>query len=136
MATEQEWYEDRLRFALGRPGSDTDGAGVTGPLTGEFVRLAEALAGETTVHGVLRRVVEVAQHAVPGADLVSITLRSPAGYTTPVETDPLATRLDELQYRLDEGRPGPAPRVPAVRPGGRSPRRAQRARRRDVPARW
>jgi ANTAR domain/GAF domain len=113
VATEQEWYEDRLRFALGRPGSDTDGAGVTGPLTGEFVRLAEALAGETTVHGVLRRVVEVAQHAVPGADLVSITLRSPAGYTTPVETDALATRLDELQYRLDEG-----PCVEATRTAG------------------
>jgi hypothetical protein len=113
VATEQEWSEDRLRFALGRPGSDTDGAGAAGPLAGEFVRLAEALAGELTVHGVLRRVVEITQHAAPGADLVSVTLRSPAGYTTPVETDPLATRLDEIQYRLDEG-----PCVEATRTAG------------------
>jgi ANTAR domain-containing protein/GAF domain-containing protein len=115
VTTEQEWAEDRLRFALGRPGSDgaAEIAGAVGPLAGQFIRLAEALAGELTVQGVLHRVVEVAQHAVPGADLVSITLRSPAGYTTPVETDPLATRLDEIQYRLDEG-----PCVEATRMAG------------------
>jgi ANTAR domain len=115
VTTEQEWAEDRLRFAIGRPGSDSpvDVAGATGPLAGEFVRLATALAGERTVNGVLRRVVEVTQQTVPGADLVSVTLRSPAGYTTPVETDPLATRLDEIQYRLDEG-----PCVEATRTAG------------------
>jgi hypothetical protein len=115
VTTEQEWAEDRLQFALGRPGSDdpVDIAAATGPLAGEFVRLAQALAVESTVQGVLRQVVEVARRAVPGADLVSITLRSPAGFTTPVETDPLATRLDELQYRLDEG-----PCVHATRTAG------------------
>ena len=117
MTTEQDWAEDRLRFSLGRPGSDAPvGVGVggaIGPLAAEFVRLAQVLAGERTVQGVLRRVVEVAQKAVPGADLVSITLRSPAGYTTPVETDALATRLDEIQYRLDEG-----PCVEATRMAG------------------
>jgi hypothetical protein len=115
VTTEQEWAEDRLRFAIERPGSDSpvEIAGATGPLAGEFVRLATALAGERTVNGVLRRVVEVTQQTVPGADLVSVTLRSPAGYTTPVETDPLATRLDEIQYRLDEG-----PCVEATRTAG------------------
>ena len=114
MTTEQEWTEDRLRFAL-TSGSDDPAeiAEATGPLAGEFLRLATALAVESTVSGVLRRVVEAARSAVPGADLVSITLRSPAGYTTPVETDPLATRLDEIQYRLDEG-----PCVEATRTAG------------------
>jgi hypothetical protein len=115
LTTEQEWAEDRLRFALGRAGSDgaAEVAGAIGPLAGEFVRLAAVLVGERTVQGVLCRVVEAAQQVVPGADLVSITLRSPAGYTTPVETDPIATRLDEIQYRLDEG-----PCVEATRTAG------------------
>jgi hypothetical protein len=115
VTTEQDWDEERLRFALGHPGSDdpVDVAGAIGPLAREFVRLAELFAGEPTVQRVLRRIVEAAQKVVPGADLVSVTLRSPAGYTTPVETDPLATRLDEIQYRLDEG-----PCVEATRTAG------------------
>jgi GAF domain-containing protein len=84
-----------------------------GPLALEFVEVARLLADETTVRGVLRRLVEAARQVVPGADLVSITLRSPGGYTTPVETDPLATRLDEVQYELDEG-----PCVEATRTAG------------------
>jgi GAF domain-containing protein len=40
-------------------------------------------------------------------------LRSPGGYTTPVETDQLATRLDEVQYELEEG-----PCVEATRTAG------------------
>lgn len=115
MTTEQKWPEDSLALALGRAGSDdpVDIVREIGPLADEFVRLAATLATESTVQGVLRRVVHGARQAVPGADLVSITLRSPAGYTTPVETDALATRLDEIQYRLDEG-----PCVEATRTAG------------------
>lgn len=97
VATEQDWAEDRLRFARG---SVEDGPG---PLAGEFVRLAEALGEAVTVGEQLHRVVDAARVTVPGADLVSITLRDGGGFHTPVETDPVATRLDEAQYRLDEG---------------------------------
>ncbi len=74
-----------------------------GPLAGEFTRLAEGLLDATTVHGVLDRVVHAARAAVPGADLVSVTLRTDEGFTTPVYTDELALKLDEVQYRLGEG---------------------------------
>ncbi len=104
MASEQEWDVDRLRFAVAPPdGSVDDLAAAVGPLAEQFVRLAENLAGAGTVRGVLARVCEAALTAVPGADLVSVTLGADDGFHTPVETDPLASRLDELQYRFDEG---------------------------------
>src|ERR1700754_4189159 len=115
VATEQEWSQDRTQVVVVRAGSD-DAAALavgSGPLTGAFRRVAKLLADESTVQGVLQRVVHAAQQVVPGADLVSITVRSPGGYTTPVETDPLATQLDEAQYRLDEG-----PCVEATRTAG------------------
>ena len=41
---------------------------------------------------------------VPSAAMVSVTLREPDGrFHTPVETDPLATRADEIQYSTGEG---------------------------------
>jgi ANTAR domain/GAF domain len=115
VATEQEWSQDRTQFVVPRAGSDdpADLAEAIGPLAGVFVQLAKVLSDESTVQGVLERVVHSAKQVVPGADLVSITVRSPGGYTTPVETDPLATRLDEAQYRLDEG-----PCVEATRTAG------------------
>ncbi|WP_433505712.1 ANTAR domain-containing protein [Pseudonocardia halophobica] len=97
MTTEQDWAEDRRRFAL--PDDRT-----VGPLAGEFVALASALLEAGTVRDVLDRVIRSAKAVVPGADLVSVTLRDPErGFHTPVETEELATRLDGLQYRLDEG---------------------------------
>lgn len=104
MATEDDWVEDRLRFALG-PGATApdDLAADAGPLAQEFLLLAANLLNATTVHGVLQRVVSAARAAVPGADLVSVTVRADDGFHTPVQTDPLASRLDEVQYRLDEG---------------------------------
>jgi hypothetical protein len=104
VASEIEWDEDRLRFALDpAAGSVDDLAATVGPLAEEFIRLAENLAGATTVQGVLVRVCEATLVTVPGADLVSVTLRADDAFHTPARTDPLATRLDEIQYRLDEG---------------------------------
>jgi hypothetical protein len=105
--TEQDWAEDRALFAGGRVAD-------VGPLAGEFVRLAENLLTATTVHGVLDRVVQAARVAVPGADLVSVTLATETGYTTPVYTDDLALRLDEVQYRLGEGPCVEATRTPGL----------------------
>ncbi|GAA1874799.1 GAF and ANTAR domain-containing protein [Pseudonocardia ailaonensis] len=66
--------------------------------------LAASLAGATGVVEVLQRVVDAGVQVVRGADLVSVTLRETDGtFSTPVETDALATRLDLLQYRFDEG---------------------------------
>jgi ANTAR domain-containing protein/GAF domain-containing protein len=57
-----------------------------------------------TVADVLTQVVRAASGVLPDAQLVSVTLRSDDGHLhTPVETDPLAVELDELQYRYGEG---------------------------------
>ncbi len=56
-----------------------------------------------TTAGVLEQVVPAAHRLVPGADLVSVTLRPADGtFHTPVETAPAATELDQVQY--DTGR--------------------------------
>jgi ANTAR domain len=104
-ASEEEWAEERTRFAILRAGGDPDDVSdaVIGPLAREFVRLAEHLSAAETVHGVLQRVTRAALRVVPGADLVSVTMRAADGLHTPVQTDPLASRLDTEQYRLDEG---------------------------------
>ena len=107
MPTEQDWSDDRTLFADGRVAD-------LGPLSGEFVRLAENLLTATTVHGVLDRVANAARVAVPGADLVSVTLATETGYTTPVYTDDLALKLDEVQYRLGEGPCVEATRTPGL----------------------
>jgi hypothetical protein len=76
--------------------------------------LAEALLAATTVDGVLQRIVLAARYLVPGADLVSITLRSEDGHLyTPVETDGEAVELDKVQYDSGEG-----PCVDAAMPSG------------------
>jgi hypothetical protein len=105
MPTEQDWAPDRVPFTSVDP-RDVGGftpSTVAGPLAEEFFRLAESLLDAATVHGVLQRVVDAARAAVPGADLVSITMRVGGRFHTPVQTDELASRLDELQYRLNEG---------------------------------
>ncbi len=107
MATEEEWQEARERFVesggtmAGPAGPDL------GPLAAEFVGLSRDLFSvppETGVVGVLERVVQRAAAIVPSAAMVSVTLREADGtFHTPAETDPLATRADEIQYATLEG---------------------------------
>ena len=85
-----------------------------GPLAAQFATLTVALLHATTVADVLDQVVHAAHRLIPGADVVSVTLRSPDGrFYTPVETDPVATELDQVQYETGEG-----PCLEASRPGG------------------
>jgi hypothetical protein len=119
MASEEEWQSARKRFVESeteperdRAGADQDSLAVLaqndlGPLGDEFLGLSRDLftvPPETGVIGILERVVQRARSLVPGAAMVSVTLReSNGGFHTPVETDPLATRADEIQYRTGEG---------------------------------
>jgi hypothetical protein len=80
------------------------GASIDSTLARDFARLTRGLLNASTVAEVLEQVVAAAQRVVPGADLVSITLRSEDGlYHTPVETDPVATELDQVQYETGQG---------------------------------
>lgn len=115
--SEREWAAARRRFVdhdahVGRPGPPSGGGGRggepdLGPLAAEFVALSHELftvPAETGVVGVLERVVHRAQSLVPAADMISVTLRETDGrFHTPVETDPLATRADHIQYETGEG---------------------------------
>jgi ANTAR domain/GAF domain len=84
------------------------------PLVEPFAELTRALLSADSVGGVLEEIVSATKRVIPGADLVSITLRDPNGrFYTPLETDPLASRIDELQYQTGEG-----PCVDAARPDG------------------
>jgi GAF domain-containing protein len=101
--------------ALERAPSGQDGVPVPGALARQFADLTRTLLDLTpTVGGVLEVVISTAAAIVPDADLVSVTLRSADGaFHTPVETDPIAVRLDRLQYDHDEG-----PCVESARPDG------------------
>ncbi|WP_406601588.1 ANTAR domain-containing protein [Lentzea miocenica] len=106
-----DWNLDRMRFAAdaekalasGRSPRRDHGAPL-GPLAQQFATLTYSLLDATTAGEVLQQVVDAAVQVVPGADLVSITLRSRDGkFHTPVETDKVAIDLDQLQYDLLEG---------------------------------
>lgn len=85
-----------------------------GPLAEEFAQLTVNLLNAGSVADVLEHVVLAAHRVIPGADLVSVTLRSSDGvFHTPVETDVIATKLDQLQYETQEG-----PCLEAARPDG------------------
>ncbi|TDP96467.1 GAF and ANTAR domain-containing protein [Labedaea rhizosphaerae] len=112
-ATEQDWHRDKVAFVAG---SHDPSSQDIGPLAREFALLTQTLLHADTVAGALQEVVVVALEVVPGADVVSVTLCAPDGtYHTPVETDPVAVELDQLQYDNQEGpcveaskTPGPA----------------------------
>ena len=57
-----------------------------------------------SLHEAMERVVSAALRIVPGAELVSITWRSPdGGFQTPVWTGEVAEELDRIQYRTGQG---------------------------------
>lgn len=85
---------------------------------GEHVPSLEAasagLAHADTTAEALRVIIDAGRTLVPNADLVSVTIRTDDGtFDTAAASEPLAVRLDELQYRLQEG-----PCVLASRRGG------------------
>ncbi len=96
--SEQDWISDKADFV-----ANAEPSGV-GPLGGQFVQLTRTLLDATTVAEVLDKVVEATHRIVPGADLVSITLRGPDGtFHTPIETGSMAPELDQVQYNTGEG---------------------------------
>ncbi|MCX2949703.1 GAF and ANTAR domain-containing protein [Lentzea sp. NEAU-D7] len=109
--SDEDWNLDRTRFTADAEKAIASGQAPTrdhgaplGPLAQQFATLTYSLLDATTTGEVLEQVVEAASRVVPGADLVSVTLRSRDGkFHTPVETDRVATELDQLQYDLGEG---------------------------------
>ncbi|MTD53378.1 GAF and ANTAR domain-containing protein [Amycolatopsis pithecellobii] len=83
-------------------------------LPDQLEALTRTLLGKTTVAAALEKIVEAAGVVMPAADLVSVTLRSPEGeFTTPIETDPVALELDQVQYNSGKG-----PCLDAAKPDG------------------
>jgi len=122
MREEQDWEREKARFvepppAVDDPDVDTElrrRRGEFGPLAAQFAALAAHLFSAGTAADVLDRVVYSAAGLVPEADFASITLRKgESEFETPVSTDAVATRLDEVQYRTGEG-----PCVDATRRNG------------------
>jgi hypothetical protein len=129
--SEADWDAERRAFvaedaearARGVDGYPANG---TGPAGGPRIGLLADAVGELSrslldagipggVNGVLEHVVEISARVVAGADVVSVTLDRGGreGYSTPAFSDPLAVRLDEIQYAHREG-----PCVRALEAGG------------------
>jgi hypothetical protein len=100
----QRWAQEKTDFTCHSDATDQPINTAPGPLAQQFTQLTSALLDAATVADVLEQVVRATEQLLPGADLVSITLRSSDGaFHTPVETAPVATELDNLQYALGEG---------------------------------
>jgi GAF domain-containing protein len=109
--SEDDWSRDKDRFqadtrkavAAGHAPRRDHGAPL-GPLAQQFATLTYSLLDASTTYDVLQQIADAALHVVPGADLVSVTLRTPEGtFHTPVQTDAVAAELDQIQYELQEG---------------------------------
>ena len=119
--SEEDWIRDRDRFEADTRKAAAEGHAPTrdhgaplGPLAQQFATLTYSLLDADTTGDVLQQVADATLRVVPGADLVSVTLRSQdGGFHTPIQTDPVAAELDQLQYELQEG-----PCLAAADPGG------------------
>ncbi|TCK23064.1 GAF and ANTAR domain-containing protein [Pseudonocardia endophytica] len=107
----REWETDRERF-VGAQGSsesidvagDLDGLDEAGPLARQFTQLTQSLLSASSVGEVLIQVIAGARRIIPAVHLASVTLRDTDGsFHTPVETDPIAVELDQVQYRSGRG---------------------------------
>ena len=100
-----------IRVVRGSP--ELDDNPLLGSLALQLAELTRALLDTATVAEALDRIVVATRRVIPGADLVSVTLRGPSGhYYTPAETDPIADELDQIQYDLGEGPCVDAARIP------------------------
>jgi GAF domain-containing protein len=68
-----------------------------------FAELSGIVLGEQPLAQVLQRVAELAQHAIPGAGAVSVTLLESDQARSVAFTGDLAAALDERQYELGFG---------------------------------
>lgn len=68
-----------------------------------FAHFARQLAGETTVSGVVERLVSAAVDCVPHADVAGVSACTRRSIVTLAHTDPLLTQIDELQRHTHEG---------------------------------
>jgi GAF domain-containing protein len=99
---------------LSSSGEPSDSEATVADLAVRFASFTRGLLSVRSIADALERIVVATRDSVRSADVVSVTLRSPDGaFHTPVETDPLATQLDELQYEFGEGAC-----VEAARPDG------------------
>ncbi|MFJ6671468.1 ANTAR domain-containing protein [Actinosynnema sp. NPDC091369] len=72
-------------------------------VTGAVRGLTEVLDREEDLAVILDRICRQVTHAVPGADMVSVTLLSESGPVTGAATRQDALEIDLVQYRTDEG---------------------------------
>ncbi|MEU4448562.1 GAF and ANTAR domain-containing protein [Actinosynnema sp. NPDC050801] len=72
-------------------------------VTGALERLCEALDQEEDLSVILDRICRQVAHAIPGTEMVSVTLLSDDGPVTGAATRPQAREVDVEQYRAGEG---------------------------------
>ncbi len=68
-----------------------------------FTELQQALLGSHSIEQFLQELAELAARLVTDGLCCGMTLRSAGGPVTAACTDPLASRVDEVQYQLDDG---------------------------------
>lgn len=69
----------------------------------QLVRIVEQLSAEPEEDYTLQQIVDQAVANVPGAHMCSVFVRHGTRVDVGATTDPVAARIDDLQFQLDEG---------------------------------
>lgn len=111
-----DWSRDKAEFvARAADAPHPAGDPERSPLARQFAELTRRLLRADTVAEVLTQVVHATSLVIPDAQLVSMTLRDDNGQLhTPVETDPVGSKLDDLQNTYREGPCFDAARHPSL----------------------
>ncbi|MGH3783771.1 MAG: GAF and ANTAR domain-containing protein [Pseudonocardiaceae bacterium] len=74
-----------------------------GELAIAFAEITRTLFADPTVRGTLQQIVDFAVATVEGCDAAAITVLTGTQATTPVYSDPIALKIDALQYETGQG---------------------------------
>ncbi len=74
-----------------------------GELAIAFAEITRTLFADPTVRGTLQQIVDFAVATVEGCDAAAITVLTGTEATTPVYSDPIALKIDTLQYETGQG---------------------------------
>jgi len=101
-------------YGMDRPGADTAGALRDADAAGMLTDLQQALLSTQTLEQFLQELATLAARLVTDGVSCGMTMRSTGRPVTVACSDPLASEIDEVQYRFDDG-----PCLHAMRSGDR-----------------
>ena len=101
---------------MGPQSPSPEGRGLPSARLARFAAALQELTSAPGVHGALRSIVDLAGEVVPGVEIADVLLPDARGAAAPLDVDPVAAALGELQRDTTDCRSGPTtPRAAVAR---------------------